>query len=264
MGKHSSIYYCPISDARIMQNEAMFIERRLNSMKAMFASIDKIYAPLKDEHPKTTNIQLYAKRWTFYPPALVSELTDYTPQKNILIDALNYVGGNTVINLNSSAIDDIGPFEFDDTLYKSQIIVGQKHILRRTTVMVQFPSNLAKGMYLHENVFYSAMICIGGDSDDKRAYLLFELNPGKLVCIEPEEICVLSAINKDENSETGILTVYKKKYSHFENLLYVGFINGSPTLAHAKLPEELMPQKKEKNNSSLEIKDKKNDVARVQ
>jgi len=81
-----------------------------------------------------------------------------------------------------------------------------------------------------EDDLIDARLAVSNVDNEKRAVLCACMN-GKNYYFELDEFCMLSLVEKSEDMEKGVLTVFNRKLG----VLYNEFVEGSPDLKHAEL-----------------------------
>jgi hypothetical protein len=128
-------------------------------------------------------------------------------------------------------------------LSKVQLQGDVKTPLRRMVVRVQFTPTIVRYLYIRDEDFFSAIFyvtesyCVS--NRDAEAYLLFEIEPGEVFYVEPEEFSVLAVTDKNEETEEGIFTMFKSRHSYLDgvpgDILVTEYVKGSPDLSNAAI-----------------------------
>ena len=157
----------------------------------------------------------------------------------------------TVIALNGELQNDAAPFNFEQTLHKVLINEGRKEVLGRTVIRVQFSDEEPNFLYLNESEMYPAAIYLDGNADT--AYLVCELEPGRVHVYELALFAMLSVIGKSEKGEEGLFSMFRKKHltpsgAMVDTILENLYVDGTD-ISQAKFPRWLFPLKPDKQDS---------------
>jgi hypothetical protein len=246
--------------------EDTFIKGRLAEMQSLLAEGDA-FAASKDKPSQPEGYTLRPLPWADNIPSTTAAYP-LTASVQYALECIRITaqndqgdGDKTIINLTGDLLNynNPSPRGFDKTLHKVQRWAGDKYPIVRTVVRVQLAPDVVRYLYIGENDFYAAVFCADGNSDRRKtnihAFLVFELEPGEIYCLEPEEFAVLAVTGKsaDGKGETGIFTMFVRgdRLNTSNSLLVTEYMLGTPDLSHAELSKAPWVVRKDSEGNTL-------------